>query len=1047
MFLKAIQVTPNAPMSDVPMHSGAYARADTICWGGDVDGDGYADEGGVWDFDDGTMQGWYAIDLTANDPNDPWFGRVTANDFECPGQIWIGKQQSYADVACWACDAGLTCSLGYENDLCQRIESPVLAYSQGSVDVTFDYFADCEGDPYDYTDVLVVALNSQMQELDAVLIGRLGGTWDGPNYYPTGSPDAPEAFSGTAFSFDIPSGTAYVKIRFQFVSDGGWSDEDAGGNFCSTYGPFGADNVNVSIDGAPVASYNFDAGDEGWVPSVCPGVGDFVGVHPLDQYTILDPCACELSGYVLAFHDDQFQHPGDPNGQHAIAVSPIVDRTAYPAPGYNSVFAQWDMYAWLPLQNGVLYRPGWYYYPWECVQTGTQGWSPRSGQDVWYYVGNDPVCYTTRNSATENGVPGDADYYRFAMELLSCCSCFGIDPCSGTTNETPLYDNFQVCITGVPDAPVIDISGEGGDRYQDGFAQSTFLGVGDVGRSDVWSNLNGPGAEPPESPFILSDSLCVEGPPVTSEEGKWEARLWFRVARKGPGINDANYNAWKARFTGDPDVEFVSALMDSAETVMAWPHRFCSYFREDDPGFNPAFDELTDENEILPDNLFTPGTRIEYFITGNWVSTPGVYYYLPDTTGGFFLEYEILPSMRVDPNSQQIVWPCLLYIDAYNRGAENFIAPALDYFLQDVPGEGPNYDKYDELGASSNFNASSFYRSFGGNNGATLPQLLGYRAILVNTGTFGPGAMEEQDMLGLEDWLLTTICDISNERQGLIMNGDEIVGIVDALKTSFLTNTLNAYLDCSPYREENCPSGTPPDTSYCAQVIDASGAYPPSVDYYAYGNGCPNIYRYTVVGNSAGIGNRSWFDYDFSGPKGVVDFAQVVSDNAGGQLNYRSVIDGYSYHHITTTFDGVQCVADSAGIVNAAGSEVINALSWMFEGSVPAFCTDPCATGDAPEVGGVEARVNRLFQNQPNPFNPRTVIRFSLAQRGPVELAIYDVNGRLVRKLVDGTMDAGLHQAVWDGLDDNGQKVSSGIYWSQLKAGDYVSNKKMVLLK
>jgi flagellar hook assembly protein FlgD len=60
---------------------------------------------------------------------------------------------------------------------------------------------------------------------------------------------------------------------------------------------------------------------------------------------------------------------------------------------------------------------------------------------------------------------------------------------------------------------------------------------------------------------------------------------------------------------------------------------------------------------------------------------------------------------------------------------------------------------------------------------------------------------------------------------------------------------------------------------------------------------------------------------------------------------------------------------------------------------------------------------------------------------------IYDVNGRQVRTLVNGTMDAGTHQVVWDGTNDDGHKVGSGVYWSQMKAGSYVSSKKMVILK
>jgi hypothetical protein len=353
------------------------------------------------------------------------------------------------------------------------------------------------------------------------------------------------------------------------------------------------------------------------------------------------------------------------------------------------------------------------------------------------------------------------------------------------------------------------------------------------------------------------------------------------------------------------------------------------------------------------------------------------------------------------------------------------------------------------FGGSSNYNANSIYRN--GNNGATLPQLLGYSCILVNSGDFSAGAMEETDMIGLEDWLLTSICENNDVRQGLILNGDEMAGIIQAHRPSFLFGALGAGLDCSPYRDQNCPSGTDEDTTYCAQIIDVdTPVFPTSTDIYAYGNGCPNIYTYSVMfPQGTGLGNRSWFDYDFSGPKGIVEFAQIVNEDLG-LANYRSTIEGYSYHHITSNFNAGtgQCVADSAGIVSAAASEIVNTLDWMFNGPPPAFCTNPCTIiDDVPDIGGVDVRVNRLFQNRPNPFNPRTVISFSVAQRGKVELNIYDVSGRLVRQLRNEVMDAGQQNVVWDGADDAGHKVTSGIYWSSLSVGDYTSTKKMVLIK
>jgi hypothetical protein len=95
-------------------------------------------------------------------------------------------------------------------------------------------------------------------------------------------------------------------------------------------------------------------------------------------------------------------------------------------------------------------------------------------------------------------------------------------------------------------------------------------------------------------------------------------------------------------------------------------------------------------------------------------------------------------------------------------------------------------------------------------------------------------------------------------------------------------------------------------------------------------------------------------------------------------------------------------------------------------------------------VPGLEAA---LAQNAPNPFNPSTTISFTLAERERVTIAIYDASGRRVRTLVDESRDLGTYEVRWDGRDDAGAAVGSGVYFYRLSAGKYSDSKKMVLLK
>ena len=88
-----------------------------------------------------------------------------------------------------------------------------------------------------------------------------------------------------------------------------------------------------------------------------------------------------------------------------------------------------------------------------------------------------------------------------------------------------------------------------------------------------------------------------------------------------------------------------------------------------------------------------------------------------------------------------------------------------------------------------------------------------------------------------------------------------------------------------------------------------------------------------------------------------------------------------------------------------------------------------------------------LSQNYPNPFNPETEISYSLPEHSQVRLTIYNLRGQKVRVLVDEYQTAGQKTVHWDGTDEEGNKVSSGVYLYRIKAGEYTETKKMILMK
>jgi len=101
---------------------------------------------------------------------------------------------------------------------------------------------------------------------------------------------------------------------------------------------------------------------------------------------------------------------------------------------------------------------------------------------------------------------------------------------------------------------------------------------------------------------------------------------------------------------------------------------------------------------------------------------------------------------------------------------------------------------------------------------------------------------------------------------------------------------------------------------------------------------------------------------------------------------------------------------------------------------------------DSGPTGAAPAK-SSLTGVHPNPFRPTTIVSFALAQETPVELAVYDARGVRVRTLVKESRDAGMYKAEWDGRDERGQRLSSGMYFVRLQAGDLRSMRKVILLQ
>ena len=127
-----------------------------------------------------------------------------------------------------------------------------------------------------------------------------------------------------------------------------------------------------------------------------------------------------------------------------------------------------------------------------------------------------------------------------------------------------------------------------------------------------------------------------------------------------------------------------------------------------------------------------------------------------------------------------------------------------------------------------------------------------------------------------------------------------------------------------------------------------------------------------------------------------------------------------------------------------------------YEYPVPVLSEDSAVYGNGPMAVISLGKANEadllpteygLDQNYPNPFNPETTIKYHLPEAGSVQIMVFNSVGQEIRTLVDSEKQAGNYNVKWNGLNDQGVKVASGVYFVRMKAGKVTKNIKMLLMQ
>ncbi|MCG3120761.1 MAG: hypothetical protein ALAOOOJD_03601 [bacterium] len=191
-------------------------------------------------------------------------------------------------------------------------------------------------------------------------------------------------------------------------------------------------------------------------------------------------------------------------------------------------------------------------------------------------------------------------------------------------------------------------------------------------------------------------------------------------------------------------------------------------------------------------------------------------------------------------------------------------------------------------------------------------------------------------------------------------------------------------------------------------------------------------------------------------PVELSSFTAQIGDGAGVNLNWKTgsemnnagfnVLRGRSQSGTYTKLNDKLIPANRDGNYNFLDATAEAGGRYYYK--LEALDTRGNITTHGPIVVEVKAPEKfELSQNYPNPFNPTTQIRYQLPQAVKVSLAIYNMLGQEVRKLVDAQQPAGYHTAIWDGRDNAGRPLPSGVYHYRLQAGSFTMTKKMLLAK
>jgi hypothetical protein len=989
-------------------------------WSSDADFNGqFQTQAGTPDWN-----GWTSRDLTQVTESHWQLGTYAPNGaLNGTSWAWCG------DATIPSC-GGLDPEGGYGNSWNEILEwRGTVADPASSVNITFDALANIDSEPgYDGTAFIIMDQYGESQ------FAYYEGLQTGLTINHSFTLD-PEDYQGP--------GNDEVVLRINFQSDVAWSDEDC---LHPTGGAIQIDDITVTLDqGTPVVDFaDFESGWGNWDIAMPPGVGDYAQIWTgLED---IDPCSSNYTPQV-AFINDGLVVPG--------VEACFCQNWCYGPGGYI-----------VETGGGAMGPDG---HIWNVIESPVMPWPDAEldggllAMDVYVHEELDPDSpgifwvWSVRSIAT--GDPADIEnaswrdrnflhygpgiYRRFQEDVSDLLE-------SGATHvqiqlgvyqieniwwpghdgyPAPYYDNVRfTCYDKVgPDLQV-----DGIDLAQDGFPAAGAIDFVNLGnnsvRFDAARNTNND-----DLPITPGDSLVVAVKSFRAGAEVVEPPVMV-VAMQANDLFDP-YRSIPAGFSQNGDiisgeVEGVQATHNGVPLANHW-----------------AFD--------LPDTgFFYPGDVIQYYFIasdddGSTVETAtlpaspagldqpvnfGSFGLPPSCDDAYDLRFTVraLPSLREDDGSPgALVAPAVLF---WNDGGElggpdgwfeawaNVcfeIGRDFDVYTTRDPSEGQG----NGLGGRCTEDLLDIYEALFYTSGEEKRDTLS-NGEPINNGD--PG----NDLALLDAWL-------RNGNKKFFLSGDNLIFDLHSYQGSegdqFMLDWLKVThmgIDARPLINNQ--------TSPEVLAIPGNGFFFDNSSWVVDG-GCPTINTFDAVQAD-----------ELNGGVRLLEFADPIGQPGGYPYSAGTLYESseYSTTVVSLPFDFPAISLQGAPWTRAEFLDrVLTAFGlqgiWVHPYRWCNACGDVMSTPDPDPLPGAKAFTLNCY---PNPFNPVTRIQYTMPKAGHLSLKVYNMKGELVRTLIDEHV-ASSGAVLWDGTDEHGARVGSGVYFSRAETGGQVRIKKMALIK